>query len=254
MSPKTMSTKLSYVPDSSPGAVTSSDASGYGALLAPNSSPSSASSSAARSFASLQFAKPSDSGPSSAYRSRKLRQVTSVFSAEVMTEMPSIGHEQLDVLDAGLLAQRNLLVADGARGVADVDLAIAEERESVARTRASTVYWKSELSAAKASATAFVIGSTVEDPDTKISPAAAPPPPPSDDAGVDPSGSSDSVPVLLWQAASTSISTTPTPSSDRHHVRFTVNPSSMSGNVCGWHAIRRAGHSGCTASVDGARP
>ena len=53
--------KLVYVPDSSPGALMSSEASSYGVWSSPKSPPTSA----ARSFASLQFSKPTDSGPNS---------------------------------------------------------------------------------------------------------------------------------------------------------------------------------------------
>ena len=72
--------KLSNVPDSSPGPTTARARSGK-VVFEPSSLASAA--------ASVHFAKPVDSGPISAYRSAKLRQVTAVSDGLVMTVMPS---------------------------------------------------------------------------------------------------------------------------------------------------------------------
>src|ERR687896_505794 len=174
MSPNTSSTKLSYVPDSSPGAVTSSEASGYGAFDAPNSSPSASSSSAARSLASLQFAKPSDSGPSSAYRSRKLRQVTSVLSALVTTDSPSKAtcSSTYSTPFSSHSATSSSLIARDASLMSVSPLQKSWKPSPVPGP--STVYWKSGFWAANSSATRLVMGLTVDEPETKISPAAPP--------------------------------------------------------------------------------
>ena len=74
------SMNASYVPDSGPGAVISSGASGK-----PPFPPTSLASESAPFHVSM----PSDSGPNSAYRSPELRHVTALFCGLVMTVMPS---------------------------------------------------------------------------------------------------------------------------------------------------------------------
>jgi hypothetical protein len=74
-----ISMKLSYVPDSSPGAVMDSGASGR-SVVEPSDW--------ASASASFQLAKSSDSGPKSAYRSAKVRHSIGL-SIAVMTAMPS---------------------------------------------------------------------------------------------------------------------------------------------------------------------
>ena len=75
------STKLSNVPDSSPGPVIVRSASGS-VVLEPSSF--------AIAAPSLHLAKPVLSGPISEYRSAKLRQVTAVLLTEVRIDRPSI--------------------------------------------------------------------------------------------------------------------------------------------------------------------
>ncbi len=118
--------KLSNVPDSSPGPTTERARSGK-VVFEPSSLASAA--------ASVHFAKPVDSGPISAYRSAKLRQVTAVSDGLVMTVMPSYAIFELDELDAGGVAEGLLFVLDRARGVADVGLTGAEALEAVAGAR-----------------------------------------------------------------------------------------------------------------------
>ena len=135
--------------------------------------------SSARPLAASQVSKPCDSGPVSAYRSAKLRHVTSVFSGEVMTLMPSMPIWSSMKLMPFLLAEGRLLLLDGAGRVGDVDRAVAQEREPSPVPGPSTEYWTSGLAALKSPATIELIGSTVDDPEMTISPArpASPLPP-----------------------------------------------------------------------------
>ena len=57
-------------------------------------------------------------------------------------------------------------------------------------------------------------------------------------------------PASLEQAARTSVNTMAPPSSDRHPLRFTFNPSSGVGVSFGWQA-ESAAHSSCSSSIAG---
>ena len=109
-------------------------------------------SSVAIAAASAHLSKPWDSGPISAYRSAKLRQVTAVLLAgPVMTDRPSIRDLELDVLDAGRGADVGLALGpDRARGVGDVGLARAERAKPSPVPGPSTVTLKSGFSGLEA--------------------------------------------------------------------------------------------------------
>ena len=247
MSPSASSMKLSYVPDSSPGAVMSSGASGYGAL---SSRRSRRRSHRPASFASLQLAKPCDSGPRSAYRSPNERQVTSALFRRGDDGEAVDGDLQLDVLDAGLLAERDLFLVDRPRRVGDVAAVLAEDREAVAG--AGAVDLEGHVRVRR--------GEVLErDRDDRLDGGRAD----GDDLARNGSpglrGWDSPVrarrlglsPVLSEHAASTSIDTTLTTSSDRHHLRFTFNPSSGVGEVGA--AGTRGPHARCTREDGGRR-
>src|SRR3970040_2515840 len=83
----TSSMNESNVPDSSPGAVITSEASGYGAWEPPSPD---AANSAASASASDQLSNPTDSEPSNAYRSPRSRHESASLLIAVSTDRPSM--------------------------------------------------------------------------------------------------------------------------------------------------------------------
>ena len=161
MSPNARSTKLSNVPDSSPGPVMTSSPSGK-VVLEPSS--------VASACASDQFANPVDSGPISAYRSANDRQVTAVLLTELSTDRPSMA----------TLSSTYSMPAPSHSATSSSE--IAREASAMSASPAqnfwnpspvpgpSTVNWKSGFASLKASATPDEMGSTVDDPVTKTGP------------------------------------------------------------------------------------
>src|SRR5918996_2201966 len=162
MSSSTSSANESYVPDSSPGAVMSRGASGYGACSAPTSW--------ARESASDQFAKPSDSGPKSEYRSLKLRHSTASFAGLVSTAMPSIPtFSSMNSMPSS--SQAAISSASIGRDASDMSVSPAQKSSKPSPVPGpSTDIWTPPFSAENFSAFAAEIGSTVEDPETVIEP------------------------------------------------------------------------------------
>ena len=135
--------------------------------------------SSARPLAASQVSKPCDSGPVSAYRSAKLRQVTAVFSGEVMTLMPSMPiWSSMKLMPVS--SQSAASSSSMARDASAMSMEPSQRRANPSPVPGpSTEYWTSGLAALKSAATIELIGSTVDDPEMTISPArpASPLPP-----------------------------------------------------------------------------
>jgi hypothetical protein len=156
-----ISTKLSKVPDSSPGPVITSWASGK-VVVEPSS--------VAIAWASAHEVKPVDSGPTRAYRSGKERQLTAVFSTEVRTLMPSIAtlSSTYSMPASAQAAASSSLIA---REASLMSVSPAQNLTKPSPVPGpSTVNAKPGFWAANASATPVLMGSTVDEPETRMLP------------------------------------------------------------------------------------
>ena len=177
-----------------------SEASGYGALMVPRSVPTAARSSSAASLASLQLLRPMESGPRRTHRSPKLTHSMAVFSAEVITDNPSTATSSstYSIPAAAHFSASESLIFREASEMSD------SPEQNLAKPSPvpgpSTVIAMSGLASLNSLATAAVIGSTVDEPDTKIEP---PEPPDGADVSFDEELSSPPQAARVTAAAAT---------------------------------------------------
>src|ERR687897_2918542 len=158
----------SYVPDSVPGPVRSSGASGN-SVVDPSA--------AAISVASDQLLKPSDSEPISAHRSAKLRHSGALsLLALVMTVRPSDATCS-SMYSIPFCSQMAISSSSMAREASEMSISPSQKSVNPSPVPGpSTAMLTSGFSPLKASAASDEIGSTVYEPEMLIDPETSPPP------------------------------------------------------------------------------